>query len=147
GVGRGDEVICPVYSFFATVEVVLRLGATPVFVDVLPASLSMDPAEVARRGAGRPRAVVPVHLFGACADMAPITAISREHRIPVVEDGAQALGANSGERRAGAFGTLGCFSFFPTKNLGGYGDGGLVATHDDGLALELRAIRSHGART
>lgn len=144
GIGPGDEVICPAYTFFATAGAVARLGATPVFADIAPGTYLIDPASVARRLSPRTRAIVPVHLFGQCADVAALAALSRA---PIVEDAAQAFGAASGQgERAGALGAMGCFSFFPSKNLGGFGDGGLVTTMDDALASRARMLRVHGAR-
>ena len=155
GVGRGDLVITTPYSFFATAGVIARLGATPVFVDINPATFNMDPARLAawfeRETARRhqAKAVVPVHLFGQCADMTPILELSSAHGVPVIEDAAQALGARyptgDGDAAAGTLGTLGCVSFYPTKNLGGMGDGGMVITNDDSLANKLRCLRNHGA--
>lgn len=142
GVGPGDEVICPAYTFFATAGAIARLGATPVFVDIDPATYLIDPAAVAARLSPRTRAIVPVHLFGQCADVAALQALSA---LPIVEDAAQAFGALHHGRSAGSMGALGCFSFFPTKNLGGLGDGGLVTTDDAALAARVRALRAHGA--
>ncbi len=147
GVGPGDEVICPAYTFFATVEGVVRLGAKPVFVDVSERTLTMDPAQLEERIGPRTRAIIPVHLFGTCAEMVAIVEVARAHGVVVIEDAAQAMGASLGARKAGSLGDLGCFSFFPTKNLGGFGDGGLVTTNDAALAGEIRSIRNHGSRT
>ncbi|WP_437568846.1 DegT/DnrJ/EryC1/StrS family aminotransferase [Sorangium sp. So ce542] len=144
GVGAGDEVVCPAYTFFATAGAVHRTGARPVFADVLPGSFNLDPASLARALTARTRAVVAVHLFGACAPMDELLAVARG--VPVLEDAAQAFGAERAGRRAGALGLLGCFSFFPTKNLGGFGDGGLVTTDDGDLADRVRALRAQGAR-
>lgn len=142
-VGPGDEVVCPSYSFFATAGSIARLGAKPVFTDVDRDRLTMDPASLARAVGPRTRAIVPVHLFGLCADMRAIEAVAGS--IPIVEDAAQALGSRFEESAAGARGALGCFSFFPTKNLGAFGDAGLVTTSDDALARRLRALRVHGS--
>lgn len=145
GVGPGDSVIVPTFSFFATAGVVSRLGARPVFVDVEPLSFNLDPDQLAGRIDSTTRAIVPVHLFGQSAEMAPIMGIADEHGIPVVEDAAQAIGARYRDgRRAGAIGTIGCFSFFPSKNLGAFGDGGLVTTNDPELFERLRIMRVHG---
>jgi dTDP-4-amino-4,6-dideoxygalactose transaminase len=141
GVGAGDEVICPAFTFYATAEAVSRVGATPVFCDIDPATLNLDPGDVAERLSGRTRAIVAVHLFGRPAPLDELPG-----GIPVVEDAAQAFGARIGERHAGAIGAAGTFSFFPTKNLFGLGDGGLVATSDDLLAERVRLLRFHGSR-
>jgi dTDP-4-amino-4,6-dideoxygalactose transaminase len=141
-VGPGDEIICPAYTFFATAGAIARLGAAPVFVDIDPSTYLIDPAAVAARLSPRTRAIVPVHLFGRCADVDALLALSS---LPIIEDAAQAFGAVHGGRSAGAMGALGCFSFFPTKNLGGFGDGGLVTTDDAALAARVRALRAHGA--
>ena len=144
GVGPGDEVVCPAYTFFATAGAIARLGARPVFADVEPRRLMLDPAGLARALTPRTRAVVPVHLFGGCADLDALAAVAGS--IPLVEDAAQAIGAELGAAKAGTVGALGCFSFFPSKNLGGFGDGGLVVTRDDALAERARVLRVHGAR-
>jgi dTDP-4-amino-4,6-dideoxygalactose transaminase len=145
-IGPGDEVIGPPLSFFATAGVVARLGARPVFADVEPSGFNLDPAAVAKAITPRTKAIVPVHLFGRCARIDELVALGRQHGIPVVEDAAQSLGARRGGRQAGTFGVLGCYSFFPSKNLGAFGDGGMVVTSDDGLASKLRALRTHGAK-
>lgn len=146
GIGLGDEVVCPAYTFFATAGAIRRTGATPVFADVLPGSLNLDPASAARAVTTRTRALVVVHLFGACAPMDELLALAAARGLPVIEDAAQAFGAEHAGRRAGALGAAGCFSFFPTKNLGGFGDGGLVTTEDDELADRVRTLRAQGAR-
>ena len=145
GIGPGAEVITPTYSFFATAGTVSRLGATPVFVDIDPVTFNADPRAVAAAITPRTRAILPVHLFGLPADMAPIVDAAARAGIPLVEDAAQAIGARYRGRQVGGFGLAACFSFFPTKNLGGFGDGGLVTTHDAALARELRLLRNHGA--
>jgi dTDP-4-amino-4,6-dideoxygalactose transaminase len=145
GVGPGDEVVTSTYSFFATAGAVSRVGATPVFVDIDPATFNIDVAQVARAITPRTRALMPVHLFGQMADMDPIVELAGEARIPVIEDAAQAIGARYGGRPAGGIGALGCFSFFPSKNLGAFGDAGLVTTSDDALAARVRLLRTHGA--
>ena len=144
-VGPGDEVIVPTLSFFATAGAVARLGATPVFVDLDPATLMIDPAAAARAVTPRTKALVPVHLFGLCADMDPLIELAAAHGFRIVEDAAQALGATYKGRPAGPLGDLGCFSFFPTKNLGAFGDAGLVVTNDDALGKRVRLLRNHGA--
>ena len=154
GVGVGDRVVTTTYSFFATAGAIARLGATPMFADVDPDTLNLDPGALRTcldgEGADRVRAIVPVHLFGQCADMDAILEIANARDIPVVEDAAQAIGArypsSRGERRAGSLGALGCFSFFPSKNLGALGDGGLVVTDDAELRDQLACLRDHGAR-
>lgn len=145
GVGPGHEVICPTYTFFATAEAVVRTGATPVLVDVDAIHLNADPAAIAARIGPRTKAIIPVHLFGVPADMDAIA--DAAGAIPIVEDAAQAFGATHRDRPVGSIGAIGCFSFFPTKNLGGFGDGGLVTTRDDAIADRLRAIRGHGMST
>jgi dTDP-4-amino-4,6-dideoxygalactose transaminase len=145
GIGAGDEVITPTYSFFATAGCVTRLGATPVFVDIDPVTFNLSPDAVARAITPKTRAIMPVHLYGLCADMAPILDIARQAGVPVIEDAAQAIGARYGNRQAGTMGAAGCFSFFPSKNLGAFGDGGLVTTDDANLATEMRLLRNHGA--
>jgi dTDP-4-amino-4,6-dideoxygalactose transaminase len=147
GVGPGDEVICPTYTFFATAGSVHRVGARPVFVDSLPGSLNLDPADVERKLSRRTRAIIAVHLFGQCAEMGPIVELARSADLWVLEDAAQALGAEYQGLRAGVLGDLACFSFFPSKNLGGLGDGGLVTTNSAKLAERLRVLRRHGSNT
>jgi dTDP-4-amino-4,6-dideoxygalactose transaminase len=145
GIGPGDEVVTTTYSFFATAGCVARVGATPVFVDIDPVTFNLEPAAVRAALTPRTRAILPVHLYGLCADMDPITAAAREHGIAVIEDAAQAIGSTYKKRQAGSIGTIGCFSFFPSKNLGAFGDGGLVTTNDAALAHEVRLVRNHGA--
>ncbi len=144
-VGPGDEVITTPYSFFATVSSITRLGATPVFVDIEPDTYNIDPAQIEAKVSSRTKAIEPVHLYGHCADMAAINAIAAKHGIAVVEDAAQAIGADENHVRAGALGAIGCFSFYPSKNLGGMGDGGFLTTNNDALDAKLRALRVHGA--
>jgi dTDP-4-amino-4,6-dideoxygalactose transaminase len=141
GIGRGDEVICPAFTFYATSEAVARVGATPVFCDIDPTTLNLDPAAVAERVGERTKAVLAVHLFGRPAALGELPA-----GVPVVEDAAQAFGAAVDGRRAGSIGVAGTFSFFPTKNLFGLGDGGLVATSDPALSERVRLLRFHGSR-
>lgn len=145
GVGAGDEVIVPAFSFFATGEAVSVLGATPVFVDIDPVSCTIDPAGIEKAITSRTKAIIPVHLYGQPADFDPIFAIAERHNLMVVEDAAQAHGAEYKGRRVGALGQAGCFSFYPSKNLGAYGEGGAVVTNDEGLARQLRLLRDHGS--
>lgn len=146
GIGPGDEVVTSPFTFVATAEVISRIGATPVFADIDPSSYNLDPAEVVRRLTSRTRAVIPVHLYGQPVDMDPLLAVAAEHGLAVIEDAAQAVGAAYKGRRVGSIGRVGCFSFFPTKNLGGMGDGGLVTTDDAQVADRLRMLRHHGSR-
>jgi dTDP-4-amino-4,6-dideoxygalactose transaminase len=145
GIGAGDEVITPTFSFFATAGCVARVGALPRLVDIDPDTFNLDPAAVAAAISPRTRAIIPVHLYGQCADMDPILEVARQRGIPVIEDAAQAIGATYKGRQAGAMGTVGCFSFFPSKNLGAFGDGGLLTTNDEVLAHDVRLLRNHGA--
>jgi dTDP-4-amino-4,6-dideoxygalactose transaminase len=144
GVGAGDEVITPAYSFFATAGVVVRLGAKPVFVDVDPDTFNLDPDRLAAAVTTRTKAVIPVHLFGLSADLDPILSVASDAGVPVVEDAAQAIGATYRSRPVGGFGSFGCFSFFPSKNLGAFGDAGLLTTNDASLAQRARLLRTHG---
>ncbi len=144
-VGPGDEVITSPYTFFATVGAIARLGAKPVFADIDPVTFNIDPAAIASRITPRTRAIIPVHLFGQCADMDPILDVARRHHLAVIEDAAQAIGSEYKGRRAGSMGTAGCFSFFPSKNLGCLGDGGAVVTNDAVLADKIKLLRGHGS--
>lgn len=146
-VGRGDDVITPAYSFFASAGSVARLGARPVMVDIDPVTFAIDPDGVQRALTHRTRAILPVHLFGLTADLDPLLDLAAGRGIPVVEDAAQAIGATYHGRFAGSIGTLGCFSFYPSKNLGAFGDGGLVTTNDEALAHRVRILRNHGGET
>jgi dTDP-4-amino-4,6-dideoxygalactose transaminase len=146
-IGPGDEVIVPTFSFFATAGCVSRLGARPVFVDVDPVTYNIDPERVRAAISPRTKAIVPVHLFGQSADMDSMLGVAEEHgrHIPIVEDAAQAIGTQDRHgRRVGSIGLMGCFSFYPTKNLGAFGDAGLITTNDDALATKLKQIRNHG---
>ena len=140
----GDEVITSPYTFFATAGAVSRLSARPVFVDIDPLTYNLDPAKVAAAITDRTRAIIPIHLYGQMADMDPLLELAREHKLHVIEDAAQAIGAESRGRRAGSVGDLSCFSFFPSKNLGGFGDGGMVTTNDAELAKRVKLLRNHG---
>lgn len=146
-VKAGDEVITTPFTFFATGGAVARLGARPVFVDIDPRSYNIDPQEIEAAITPLTRAIIPVHMYGQCVDMDPVLAIGERHQLPIIEDAAQAIGAEDRGRRAGSMGRIGCFSFYPTKNLGGAGDGGMVTTNDDALAARLRALRVHGGIT
>jgi dTDP-4-amino-4,6-dideoxygalactose transaminase len=145
GIGPGDEVVTSTYSFFATAGCVVRVGATPVLVDIDPETYNTDPAAIEAAITSRTRAIMPVHLYGLCADMDPILEIAGRRGIPVIEDACQAIGSRYKGRQAGGMGTVGCFSFFPSKNLGAFGDAGLVTTTDAQLAREIRLLRNHGA--
>lgn len=145
GIGPGDEVITPTYSFFATAGCVARLGATPVFVDIDPVTYNMDPDAVAAAITPRTKAIMPVHLYGQSADLDPLLAIAAKAGVPVIEDACQSIGARYRGRLVGGIGHVGCFSFFPSKNLGAFGDAGLVTTQDAALAANLRRLRVHGA--
>lgn len=146
GIGPGDEVIVPDYSFFATAGVVSRLGATPVFADIDPMTFNVDVESVAAAMTDRTKAIIPVHLFGQMAEMDPLLALAKQKDVVVIEDAAQSIGAEYGGRRAGSMGHYGCLSFFPSKNLGGIGDGGMVVTNDGARAEKVRILRTHGAR-
>ena len=146
GIGLGDEVITTPYSFFASTGSIVRLGARPVFVDIEPDTFNIAAKLIEAAITPKTKAVLPVHLFGQCADMQAILEITNSHGIPVIEDAAQALGAEQHQQRAGSMGLLGCFSFFPSKNLGAFGDGGLIVTSDAALVDKIRSLRSHGAK-
>jgi len=163
GVGPGDSVVTVPFTFFATAGAIVNLGARPIFVDIEPAGFEMDPEKLStflerectfslsvhktihKSSNTTVKAILPVHLYGQCADMDEILAIARHYNLPVVEDACQAIGATYGNQKAGAIGDLGCFSFFPSKNLGGAGDGGMVVTSDPQLAERVRLLRTHGA--
>ena len=146
GIGPGDEVITTSYSFFATAGCIARLGATPVFVDIDPATYNINPNLIEEKITPRTKAIIPVHLFGQMADMDPIMDIANAHNLIVIEDAAQAIGAEYKRRRAGSIGHYGCFSFFPAKNLGCAGDGGMVVTNDAERADKLKVLRLHGSK-
>jgi dTDP-4-amino-4,6-dideoxygalactose transaminase len=145
GVGPGDEVITPTFSFFATAGAVYRLGATPKLVDIDPRTYNIDVTAAIAAITDRTRAIVPVHLYGQCAAMDPLLDAAGRRGIPVIEDAAQAIGSTYKDRQAGSMGKAGCFSFFPSKNLGAFGDAGLLTTNDAALAHEVRLLRNHGA--
>ncbi len=144
GVSAGDEVITTTFSFFATIGVIARLGAKPVLCDIDPDTFNIDPAAIEAQISAKTKAIIVVHLYGQCAEMDAIMAIAAKHKIAVVEDAAQSIGAEYKGKRAGSFGEFGCYSFFPSKNLGAFGDGGLVTTNDDALAQKIRLLRNHG---
>jgi len=150
GVGLDDEVITTPFTFFATAGSISHVGAKPVFADIDPQTYNLDPSKIEERITAKTKAIIPVHLFGQCADMDPVREIARDRRLWIIEDAAQAIGAdyirNSvPAQRAGSIGDVGCFSFYPSKNLGGFGDGGMVTTNDDELARRLKLLRVHGA--
>ena len=142
---NGDEVITTPYSFFATVSSITRLGATPVFVDIDPNTYNLDVSQIEAKITEKTKAIQPVHLYGQCAEMSELRELSAKYNIPLVEDAAQAIGAEFEGKRAGAMSEIGCFSFYPSKNLGGMGDGGFLTTDDDALAEKLFALRVHGS--
>lgn len=144
GVGPGDEVLVPSFTFIATADSVSLLGAKPVFIEIQPESFNLDPQKIASKITSRTRAIVPVHLYGQAADMDPIMEIARQHGLKVVEDNAQAIGATYKGKKTASIGDLGCISFFPSKNLGGYGDGGMVVTDSEDFYKRLRGLRGHG---
>ena len=145
GIGPGDEVITTPFTFIATAEVVALVGAKPVFVDICPDTFNIDPGKIAAKITSRTKAVIPVHLFGHPADMDPIMGIARKHHLKVIEDCAQAFGATYQGQIVGTMGDAGCFSFFPSKNLGCYGDGGIVITRDEEIASKIKMLRNHGS--
>jgi dTDP-4-amino-4,6-dideoxygalactose transaminase len=146
GVGPGDEVVTTAYSFFASAGTVVNVGATPVFVDIDPRTYNMDPHRLEAAITPRTKAVIAVHLYGQCCDLAAVKAVCDKHRLYLIEDAAQAIGSEWEGKRAGSVGDFGCFSFFPSKNLGGAGDGGMVTAQDEALAERVRLLREHGAK-
>jgi dTDP-4-amino-4,6-dideoxygalactose transaminase len=143
-VGPGDEVILPTFTFFATAGSVCRCGARPVFVDIDPATYNLDPLQVENKITPRTRAILAVHLFGQCAEMEPLWHTAERHNLPIIEDAAQAIGAEYQGKRAGSLGAIGCFSFYPSKNLGAYGDAGMTVTADPDWAARMTCLRVHG---
>ncbi|MBV6391429.1 MAG: dTDP-3-amino-3,4,6-trideoxy-alpha-D-glucose transaminase [Anaerolineales bacterium] len=143
-IGDGDEVIIPAYTFFATAGSVMSVGAQPVVVDIDPQSYQMDANRIEAAVTPKTKAIIPVHLYGHPSDMNPILEIARKHDLKIIEDNAQGYGAEYLGRKTGAMGDVGCLSFFPTKNLGAYGDGGMAVTNDDALAGQMRMLRAHG---
>ncbi|MBT1071354.1 DegT/DnrJ/EryC1/StrS family aminotransferase [Pelotalea chapellei] len=146
GIGPGDEVITSPFTFIATAEAICYAGATPVFVDIDPATFNIDPSLIEAAITPRTKAIIPVHLFGQPADMTSIKTICENHKLLLIEDCAQSFGASTGEQQTGTIGSLGCFSFFPSKNLGCYGDGGLVTCASAELADQIKVLRNHGSR-
>ncbi|MDD4889485.1 MAG: DegT/DnrJ/EryC1/StrS family aminotransferase [Phycisphaerae bacterium] len=146
GIGPGDEVISTPFTFFATAGCIARTGAKPVFVDIDPATFNINPALIEKAVTPKTKAIMPVHLFGQLADMDPIMAVANKHKLAVIEDAAQAIGATQKGKKAGSIGTAGCFSFFPSKNLGGLGDGGMIVTQDAELGEKLAVFRNHGSK-
>ncbi len=147
GVEPGDEVITPTFSFFASAGVIANLKAIPVFVDIDPFTYNLNPQQIEKKITLKTKAIMPVHLFGQCADMDPILEVAKKYSLKVVEDAAQSIGAKYKEKKAGSMGDAGCFSFYPSKNLGGAGDGGMIVTNDPDLAEKLRLLRTHGSKT
>ncbi len=145
GIGEGHEVITTPFTFFATAEAIANTGARVVFVDIDPHTFNIDPTKIEASITKKTKAILPVHLYGALAEMKKIGAIAKRHRVHIIEDAAQAIGAMSGSKKAGTFGNLGCFSFFPSKNLGSYGDGGMITTNSPALARTLRLLKNHGS--
>lgn len=146
GIGPGDEVICPSFTFFATAGAVSRVGAVPVFVDIYPNCFTLDIDSVRNAITANTKAIIPVHLFGQSADMLPLIQLAEQYKLFIIEDACQAIGTEYMNKKVGTLGTTGCFSFFPSKNLGGFGDAGLVSTNDPVLAKELRSMRVHGGK-
>jgi len=146
GVKQGDEVITSPFTFFASAETIANVGAIPVFIDIDPFTLNMDVDKIEDKITPRTKAIIPVHIFGQMVDMDKVMALAQKYDLKVIEDSAQAIGARFNGKRAGSFGTAGTFSFFPTKNLGGYGDGGMIVTSDDKIAERLRMLRFHGSK-
>ncbi len=146
GVGQGDEVVTSAFTFGATVGTIQRLGAIPVFADIEPGTYNINTDLIEEKISGKTRAIMPVHIYGQCADLDPIISLARKHNIKVVEDAAQAAGAEYKGRKAGSIGDLGCYSFFPSKNLGAYGDGGMVICCSDDLTEKVKTLRVHGAK-
>ncbi len=146
GVGCGDEVITTPYTFFATVGAIWRVGAKPVFVDIDPKTYNIGPSKIEAVVTDKTKAIIPVHLYGQMADMDPIMEVAKKHNLSVIEDAAQSIGSKYKGKRAGSIGTVGCFSFFPSKNLGGMGDGGMIVTQDEELGEKIRIFRNHGSK-
>jgi dTDP-4-amino-4,6-dideoxygalactose transaminase len=146
GIGEGDEVITTPFTFFATAEAIMYTGATPVFVDIEPDTMNIDPVEIEKKITEKTRAIMPVHIFGHPADMGKILQIAKKHNLRIIEDCAQSFGADMEGRKTGSFGDAGCFSFYPSKNLGAFGDGGMILLNDLAIAADIRKLRNHGSR-
>jgi dTDP-4-amino-4,6-dideoxygalactose transaminase len=146
GIGPGDEVLCPTFTFFATAGSIARVGAKPVFVDSCPICFNLDVHQAKRRISSQTKAIIPVHLFGQSAEIDPVLAIAEQHNLHIIEDAAQSLGATYKGTIVGTFGAFGAFSFFPSKNLGGFGDAGMLVTNDDALAEKAFLLRTHGSK-
>jgi dTDP-4-amino-4,6-dideoxygalactose transaminase len=147
GIGQGDEVITSPHTFFATAEAIVQTGARPVFADIDPETFTVDPNEITNKITERTKAIIPVHMYGQMADMGPIMEVAEKHGLTVIEDACQAHGAMYRDKKAGSFGSAGCFSFYFTKNLGGYGEGGIVTTNNPEIAGKVRIYRNHGHRS
>ncbi|MDA8083342.1 MAG: DegT/DnrJ/EryC1/StrS family aminotransferase [Nitrospiraceae bacterium] len=146
GIGEGDEVITTPFTFFATAEAIMYTGATPVFVDIEPDTMNIDPIEIEKKITERTRAIMPVHIFGHPADMDRIGSLAKKYDLKVIEDCAQSFGAEFNGKKTGSFGDAGCFSFYPSKNLGAYGDGGMILLDDSAVTADIRKLRNHGSR-
>lgn len=146
GIGEGDEVITTPFTFFATAEAIMYTGATPVFVDIEPDTMNIDPVEIEKKITERTRAILPVHIFGHPADMDRINALAKKYNLKVIEDCAQSFGADYNGKKTGSFGDAGCFSFYPSKNLGAYGDGGMILLKDPAVTADVRKLRNHGSK-
>jgi dTDP-4-amino-4,6-dideoxygalactose transaminase len=145
GIGAGDEVITSPFTFFASAEVISQVGATPVFVDIDPKTFNMDVNQLEAKITAKTKAIIPVHIFGQMADMDRVMEIAKKHNLIVIEDACQAIGSEYKGKKAGSIGHTGCFSFFPTKNLGGFGDGGIIVTNDEEVAKKIKVLRAHGS--
>jgi len=145
GIGEGDEVITTPFTFFATAEAILYTGARPVFVDIEPETLNIDVNQIEKKITARTKAILPVHIFGHPADMDAIQKIAQKHNLKIIEDCAQAFGSSIHNKKAGSFGDAGCFSFYPSKNLGAYGDGGMITLNDSAIAENIKKLRNHGS--
>jgi dTDP-4-amino-4,6-dideoxygalactose transaminase len=146
GIGKGDEVITSAFTFFATAGAIARVGATPVFVDIDPLTFNIDAGQIEAKITAKTKAIMPVQLYGQCSNHEAINRIAANHNLVVIEDAAQAIGAEFQGQKSGSLGTMACFSFFPTKNLGAYGDGGMIVTNRDDLADKLKMLRAHGSK-